>query len=203
MENRGSEGGMARRSFLGRSVAGVAGAALAACGTDQPGGGNAPGSGLPPATLQAVGRVVLPSEVGPEGIDRAVSAFQEWAAGIEPVAELRHDYLSPELRYGPPDPRPTWKAQLEALDMECRARHNVAFTEADTARARALLEPALERAQGLGSPLGASHVAVALAAHFFSSPEAVDLCYGRRIGAQQCRGLEGVSDVPPALEAAP
>ena len=200
MEDRGSQSGLGRRSFLGKSAAGVAGAALAACAPGESGTEETGDGGLSPATLQALGRAVLPSELGPAGIGRAVSAFREWAEGIEPVAELSHAYLSPELRYGPPDPRPGWKAQLEALDVECLIRHDVSFTEADIAQARALLEPVMEQARGLGSPMSASHVSVALAAHFFSSPGAIDLCYGRQIGAQQCRGLEGVGEVPAALE---
>ena len=128
-----------------------------------------------------------------------MSAFGEWAEGIEPVAELSHAYLSPELRYGPPDPRPGWRAQLEALDVECLARHDASFADVDVGRARALLERFMEQGEGLGSPMTASHVAVALAAHFFSSARATDLCYGRRIASRRCRGLEGVGGIPPEL----
>jgi hypothetical protein len=47
----------------------------------------------------------------------------------------------------------------------------------------------------------ASHVAVALLAHFYESPAAGDLCYEARIGRQTCRPLAQQSRKPlPVLK---
>lgn len=50
-------------------------------------------------------------------------------------------------------------------------------------------------------PARAKHVAIALLAHFYASPDADDLCYGRRIGRQTCRGLGGVRQPPASTQA--
>ena len=149
---------------------------------------------------------VLPDELGVEGRERAVSAFEGWSDGLEPVAELAHPYLVPEIRYSGPDPRPGWVAQLEGLDKECRSRHGVALSAIDLPVRRELLARPLGQAgPGLGSPANANHVAVALMSHFFASPTATDLCYRRGISKQQCRGLEGAGAEPamPASGGAP
>lgn len=152
---------------------------------------------LPGETLRAVAEAVLPAELGDDGRERAVAAFERWCEGLEPLAELSHPYLVPETRYSGPDPRPGWTAQLEALDKECMSRHGVFLAALDTAGRRELLERPLEGAgPGLGSPASASHVAAALMAHFYSSPVATDLCYGVTIAKQQCRGLQGAEALP-------
>src|SRR5437867_2683704 len=73
---------------------------------------------IPQESLLALAEVVLPvSELGKEGTAKVLSGFQAWLDGFEPAAELDHPYLSSsEIQYGPPDPRPRWQAQLEALD---------------------------------------------------------------------------------------
>ena len=150
--------------------------------------------------MRAVAEAVLPAELGDDGIERAVASFERWSEGIEPVAELSHPYLVPEVRYSGPDPRPGWAAQLEGLEKECRSRYAKALGELDVPTRRALLARPLGAAgPGLGSPASANHVALALMAHFFASPVATDLCYGRVIAKQQCRGLEGALGEPVAL----
>ena len=197
-----------RRSFLKQSVATVAAASVAGCApdTDRQSAVRAPGTPatLPAGTLRAVAEAVLPAELGDEGRERAVAAFERWSEGLEPVAELSHPYLVPEIRYSGPDPRPGWAAQLEGLDKECRSRHGVALSAVDVSGRRKLLARPLGQAgPGLGAPANADHVALALTAHFFASPVATDLCYGRVIGKQQCRGLEGATAEPAPLGATP
>ncbi|MDE2804920.1 MAG: hypothetical protein OXN18_07220 [Gemmatimonadota bacterium] len=199
-----------RRSFLKQSVATVAAASVAGCAPDGDGArgaaspGAAPTTGppaepvpLPARTLRAVAEAVLPAELGAEGRERAVNAFERWSDGLEPVAELSHPYLVPETRYSGPDPRPGWAAQLQGLEKECRARHGIDLADLDVAGRRKLLTRAVGRAgPGLGSPANAGHVAIALVAHFFASPVATDMCYRRTIAKQQCRGLEGAGGEP-------
>lgn len=157
---------------------------------------------LPAHTLRAVAEAVLPAELGDDGHERAVAAFQRWSDGLEPVVELAHPYLVPETRYSGPDPRPGWAAQLQGLEKECESRYGKAFGDLDIPARRNLLARPLGRAgPGLGSPANADHVALALMAHFFASPLATDLCYGRVIAKQQCRGLEGALGEPVALSA--
>lgn len=202
-----------RRTFLKRSATAVAAASVGACGAPESGrrqGGAAGSDGavgmgpdpatLPPEALRAVAEAVLPTELGADGAERAVAAFERWAAELEPVAELRHPYLVPEVRYSGPDPRPGWAAQLGGLDAECRKRHGASIAEVGVAQRRAMLARSLQGARGdFGAPAEAAHVALALMAHFYRSPEARDLCYGRAIGQEQCRGLEGAGEAPPAL----
>ena len=195
-----------RRSFLKQSVATVAAASVAGCAPDagrRPAAeaGGSPAA-LPAGTLRAVAEAVLPAELGGEGRERAVAAFERWSEGLEPVAELSHPYLVPEIRYSGPDPRPGWAAQLEGLDKECRSRHGLSLAAIDMPERRKMLERPLGQAgSSLGSPASADHIAVALMAHFFASPVATDLCHGRVIGKQQCRGLDGAGAEPTVLVA--
>lgn len=199
-----------RRSFLKQSVATVAAVSATGCapdgdgarGADGASAGQAAGSGATQAnlsarTLRAVAEAVLPAELGAEGRERAVNAFERWSDGLEPVAELSHPYLVPETRYSGPDPRPGWAAQLQGLEKECRARHGIDLADLDVANRRKLLTRGIGQAgPGIGSPANANHIAVALMAHFFASPVATDMCYRRTIAKQQCRGLEGAGGEP-------
>lgn len=214
-----TDGNMAesRRRFLKQSVATVAAASVAACapddgrnppppGTDSPPAGPAdtPPPPLPATTLRAVAQAVLPAELGDDGQERAVAAFERWSDGLEPVAELGHPYLVPETRYSGPDPRPGWVAQLQGLEKESRSRFSKDLPDLDVPTRRTLLTRAVEQTgPGLGSPANANHVAVALMAHFFASPLATDLCYRRTIAKQQCRGLDGAIAEPAAIGDAP
>ena len=185
-----------RRTFLKQSAATVAAASLAGCAPSSPEGSDA----LVPATLRAVGEAILPEELGADGRERAVTAFELWAEGLEPVAEMAHPYLVPETVYTGPDPRPGWAAELRALEIESGKRFGTSFGEAGVPERRLLLEAHVRGAgPGFGRPANAGHVAVALAAHFFASPVATDICYGRLIAKQQCRGLAGAGDEPAPL----
>lgn len=206
-----------RRKFLKQSAATVAAVSLTGCA---PGAANegaaevdgdallrSTGAGpvpLPSETLRAVAEAVLPGELGGDGRERAVRAFERWSEALEPVAELSHPYLIPEIRYSGPDPRPGWAAQLEGLEKECGSRHGVSLPDLDMSGRRDLLaRPLGEAGPELGAPQNADHVAVALMAHFFGSAIATDLCYGRAIRRELCRSIEGAEDEPAPLGAAP
>lgn len=212
-----------RRTFLKHSAATVAAASVAACtpednrqtvstGTGSSavtaspatGRADAPPVPLPATTLRAVAGAVLPAELGDDGQERAVAAFERWSDGLEPVVELGHPYLVPETRYSGPDPRPGWAAQLQGLEKESRSRFDTDFPDLDIPTRRTLLaRPIGQAGPALGSPATATHVAIALTAHFFASPVATDLCHRRTIAKQQCRGLDGAIAEPAGLGDAP
>jgi hypothetical protein len=194
-----------RRSFL-RST----GAALAAAALGGAAAGCAPGDDatsettrgtLPGDLLRALASVVLPaSALGSEGVEEAVVAFEAWTAGFEPVAELEHGYGTSEIRYGPPDPAPGWASQLEGLEIESRRRFEVSFTALTPEDRRGLVVGHLSGVEGIPAATRAPHVALGLLAHFYGTPRATDLCYGRLIRKETCRGLAGVEALPPLLE---
>ncbi len=191
-----------RRTFLKQSAATVAAVSLTGCARDAAGGRATETDGA--ETLRAVADVVLPDELGEDGRGRAVRAFERWSEALEPVAELSHPYLVPEIRYSGPDPRPGWAAQLEGLEKECESRHGVSLSDLDVSARRELLaRPLADAGPGLGAPQNADHVALALMAHFFGSAIATDLCYGRAIRRELCRSIEGAEDEPAPLGAAP
>lgn len=204
-----------RRVFLKRSALALS-ALAAGCGgeegrdADEASGraGDAPRRFFPdPELLRAAGEALLPAEIGEAGREEAVSGFEAWLRDYAPVPERVHGYGSQEIRYGPPDPAPRWAAQLEALELESRARHGTGFASlADSAR-RELLERALADALGdlpsRPGALEAEHVAVGLLAWFYGSPRATDLCYRRRIGRLSCRPLAESGRVPPPLPDGP
>ncbi len=204
-----------RRTFLKQSAATVAAVSLTGCAPgearesaaqtdrDAATAGGTPVT-LPVETLRAVGEAVLPDELGRDGRERAVRAFERWSEALEPVAELSHPYLVPEIRYSGPDPRPGWAAQLEGLEKECGSRHGLSLSDLDVSGRRELLaRPLGEAGADLGAPQNADHVALALIAHFFGSPIATDLCYGRAIRKELCRTIEGAEDEPAPLGSAP
>ena len=167
----------------------------------RPGETAQPGRDLAGPLLDAVGAVVLPAELGDEGRAQAVADFAAWVRDYRAVPELNHGYGTHEIRYGPPDPAPGWRAQLDALDLEAHRRHGAPFAEIDGPARHDLVTAAMaaEGGTGLPSPLRARHVATALMAHWFGSSEAVDLCYGRRVSPRTCRNLERSSAEPEAL----
>jgi hypothetical protein len=143
---------------------------------------------------------VLPTELGDEGREQAVRAFEAWASGYEPVAELNHGYGTAEIRYGPPDPVPAWAAQLRALDLEASKRHGGGFASLGAdARLEILRRHVDDDGASIPDPLRARHVAVALMAHWFATPEATDRCYGVRIAPRTCRGIADASTEPEIL----
>jgi hypothetical protein len=192
-----------RRAFL--KLAGTL-AATAAAGCTLESHPPAVGSGTPTerATgfdrplLDALGEVVLPSELGTQGRAAAITKFVAWIDGYEPVAEEMHGYGYADIRYLPPDPAPMWRAQLDALDRVARKSRRKSFSQLPNAERLSVLESALSAHAGerLPAPLDASHIAIALLAHWAASPDAHDLAYGARITPSSCRVLGDANAKP-------
>jgi hypothetical protein len=161
-----------------------------------------PGAVPPNATpLGALGEAVLPMELGASGIQRAVSEFERWMQGYQPGAEANHGYGTGKIERLTADPRPQWRAQLASFDADARRSGAPSFAALPREERQAIVRTALagERGESLPSPLAARHVAVALLAHFYDSPAAIDLCYDAQIGRQQCRPLAAQHQRPVAL----
>jgi hypothetical protein len=191
-----------RRTFLKRTGAALSVAAAGGCApADAPREEAAGEAGvLDPDLLLAVAPLVLPSELGVEELEDAVRSFETWASAYDPVPELNHGYGTADIRYGPPDPVPGWAAQLRALDLEADRRHGEGFASLDPdLRAGLLRRHVTDQSANLPDPLRARHVAVALMAHWFASPDATDRCYKARISPRTCRGIEGAASEPEAL----
>lgn len=160
-------------------------------------------SRLDRATLEAVGRIVLPVQaLGDDGVSTVLDEFEAWVKDFEPVAELDHPYLwTDEIRYGPPDPAPRWASQLEALELEATKRHGASYAELDAAERKAILERQLPSDVGSDLPYAgeATHVAVGLLAYFYRTSRAHDLGYEAVIEKQTCRGLDTGPDEPAPL----
>lgn len=201
-----------RREFLKRTALAAAGAttasvpsltqAQAQAGAQAQAPAQAPARMLDPALLAAVGEAVLPESLGADGRTRAVGAFARWLAQYAPVSEAMHGYGDAEITYTPSDPAPGWNAQLAGLDLLARRKHRRAFARLGVPLRRALLRTQLGGAGAAGgtrlpsNPLAASHVAVALMAHWAASSEATDLAYQARIMKANCRLLAETSRVP-------
>lgn len=151
--------------------------------------------------LLSVARVVLPSELGDEGIASVVNAFQTWLSEYDPVPELMHPYGEAVPGYGPPDPAPRWQAQLDAMQIECERRFAVSFLSANDEQQKTVILSRLSQSgdRDLSAPLSAQHVGVGLLAYYVGTSAAIDRCYGRRIAKLSCRGLPGSEEIPVQL----
>lgn len=188
-----------RRAFLKQSAAIVSGLTLSSCDSTRPAGPTA----LDARMLEALGESVLPaSTLGASGVARVVADFEKWLQGFEPVAERDHGYLTSEIEYGPPDPAPRWRSQLEALELECQKRHGKSFAELQAKERQVLLRKQIRRdpLDRLPDAAEARHVAVGLLAHFYTTPEANDLCYQAEIAQYSCRGLQSAPGKPAPLK---
>jgi hypothetical protein len=119
----------------------------------------------------------------------------------QPGAEANHGYGTGKIERLPADPRPAWRAQLEALDAEARRNGGQSFAMLSRERRQSLVRAALavDRGESFPNPLLARHIALALLAHFYDSAAASDLCYDAEIGRQQCRPLSAQREQPVAL----
>lgn len=147
-----------------------------------------------PRTLRALGEAVLPSELGTAGTAAAVARFQRWIAEYREGAELLHGYGTSRLESAGPTPATRWATQLARLE-------KLRFARLPLEQRRALVRAELValKVERIGSVGSAPHVAVALLAHFYASPEATDLCYESKIGKQTCRPLVASSRKPLPL----
>lgn len=162
------------------------------------------GAALDGERLLALAEVMLPAALGADGIRRATDAFVAWIAGYDPVAEEMHGYGYAEVRYLPPDPLPGWRAQLDALELLSQRTRRKAFASLDAAGRSAIVTAALRRERGgdrLPAPLAASHVAIALVAHWASSPDAWNRALGASVSPSTCRPLAGATRDPSGARA--
>lgn len=151
--------------------------------------------------LDALATAVLPTELGASGLARVAADFQRWLDAYRPGAEVNHGYGTARIDRLERDPRPQWRAQLAALDAEARRQGGPSFAALSVDQRQTIVRAALagERGESLPSPLAARHVALALLAYFYDSPDANDLCYEAQIGRQQCRPLATQLQRPVAL----
>jgi hypothetical protein len=186
-----------RRSFLKTAAASLVATSLAARhaeATQQAAQGV-----LDDRLLGALGDATLPESLGTDGRAAAVDAFRRWVADYHPVAERAHGYGRAEITYTPPDPAAGWNAQLTALDLVARKQHGSGFAELPIEARRTILRTPLDGARLPANPLAATHIAVALLAHWAASRQAVDLAYNAHIGVMTCRPIRNNPRRPPPL----
>jgi hypothetical protein len=194
---------LSRRAFAGHLAALLSSLSIArrAIAGPRPRRAAATEAPLDHTALLALGAAVLPSELGTSGVKRTIGDFERWLGGYKPGAELLHGYGTAKLDRLPPSPAARWSAQLRDLDGDARKRHDKRLTDCTIAQRRALVHDRL-RSEKLGpmpAPLDAGHVAIGLMAHFYSTPEADDLCYGVAIGKSTCRPLADQAREPVPL----
>lgn len=186
-----------RRRFLKQS-AGVL-SALAATRCAPPPAGETTLPALDRKRLIALGSVVLPvGALGRDGVERVVRGFVKWAEEFLPAAELDHPYGGDEILYGPADPKPRFRADLEALDLEAQKRYGRSFVSASDEERHTIVRLQIRGMTkgSLPSPGEARHVAVGLLSYFYATSEANDLCYQAAIERWECRGLDTASRKP-------
>ena len=151
-----------------------------------------------PATLDALAEAILPSALGRTGIMKEAIAFREWGAGYREGAEVNHGYGTSRLRSLGPTPLTKWTTQLDDLDARAQSKHERNFREVPVADRVAIVRTVLEgqRVDRMPGVADASHVSLALLAHFYDSSAATDLCYEARIGKTTCRPLSASSRKP-------
>ncbi len=187
-----------RRSFFktaGAIASGVA-ATTVACAPNEAAASRT--TGFDRTLLDPLAEVVLPQELGRDGRKAAVDAFVAWVDGYDPVAEEMHGYGYSDIRYLPADPAPAWRAQLQGLDTLAQRSRGAPFAKLDAAGRTAVLATALgsERGGRLPAPLDARHVAVALLAHWASTPGAWNLALGADVSPGACRPLDAATRKP-------
>ena len=200
-----------RRSFVGWLGAIAASIGLGArarvhaapveiAGTD-PTAATAQGASLDAAMLARLAESVLPGELGADGAAKAARDFARFATSYRSNAEQLHPYGSARIGFTGESPVPRWRGQLDALQREARATYARGFAAITAAQRRDLVRAALasERTDRMPDPMAASHVALALVAWYFGTPDATDLCYGARIQKNQCRPLVNSPKEPEPL----
>jgi hypothetical protein len=191
-----------RRTFLktAGTIAGGVAASAVACAPQEPASQQRTTrqTGFNRGLLDALGDTVLPGELGADGKRAAVDAFVAWVDGYDPVAEEMHGYGYSDIRYLPADPAPAWRAQLDALDVLATKMRGQPFTKLDEAGRQDVAAAALAVQGGdrLPDPLNARHIAVALLAHWASSPEAWNLAWGAQVSPGTCRPLDAAMHKP-------
>jgi hypothetical protein len=156
---------------------------------------------LDAAVVAGLASAVLPSELGDAGFARVGREFSQWIGGYRAGVEVVHPYGSTELRTTGESPLNRWRDQLAALDQQARQQHQRGFTALTAEQRRDLVNAALagDRTNRLPEPLDANHVALALVAWYFASPDAINRCYNAQIDRNQCRPLVNAPRQPLPL----
>jgi hypothetical protein len=112
-----------------------------------------------------------------------------------------HPYGSDTIELLGPSPVAAWRTQLNDLDRRARDAGFAGFGAMGVTQRMAIVRDAVGAVEGAGmpTPLRAKHVAVALMAHYYGSPEATDLCYEVQIRREQCRPLRNAARAPIPL----
>ncbi len=156
-----------------------------------------------PETLRALADAILPSELGAAGIAAEVAAFQSWIGEYRENAEVNHAYGSSRVRFSGPTPATRWMLQLDDLETRARTGTGKFFAESSIDERRAIVRQAIPGVNaGIGDVAGASHVALALLAHFYGGAKATDLCYEANVGKETCRTLASSPARPTPLRRA-
>ena len=151
--------------------------------------------------VRAIGRTILPTELGVHGQDRVTEGFRQWLRGFRPDPEMAAGWGSAEIPHGPPDPAERWSEQLTRLDQVSLQVHGVAFADLrQEARLSILRTEIREEFLPLRSPADAHHVAVGILSYFYRSPEATNLCYRAEIHSGSCRDLSTAGTKPDPLQ---
>jgi hypothetical protein len=147
--------------------------------------------------LVALAGVVLPQEIGADGQRAAVNQFLLWVRDYKTGAERDHGYGVTAIRTTAASPADTYAAALDDLDR----RAGGAFATLAPPERRRLVAEAITAAgvRDLPARPNGGHVATDLMSHYFNSPRANDLAYGRQIGRDACRDLKGSDQRPRAL----
>jgi hypothetical protein len=199
---------MRRRSFVGwmAALAGALGfrtraAAQQLAPLDAESG--APLAALDPALLGALAAAILPSEIGADGTARALRGFNEWLSQYRGGAEVLHGYGTGDLAFLAASPATRWAGQLRALDQAARKAHGRGLAALPVPERQALVRSAIGPAtlDAMPAPGSSEHVAVALMAWYYATPEATDLCYRAQIGKNRCRPIVNNPKEPAPLAA--
>jgi hypothetical protein len=137
-------------------------------------------------TLRELAGVVLPVELGRDGLDRVANDFARWVREYRAGAEMDHGYGNTRIRFKGPSPAAAYTRQLAAL---------AGKVDADAVTA-ALKDAGVS---DLPRTAGGSHVAADLMSFYFRGSDANDLCYRAEIGRDKCRGLAGSDRAPGEL----
>jgi len=158
----------------------------------------AKGTPVARSRLVALAEVVFPEALGTAGRAAAVDAFVDWLRDYRAGAEGDHGYGVTSLAVLPASPAARYAAQCADLDR----RAGGAFTTASLETRRSAVAAALEAGgfRTLPDRPDGGHVALDLMAHWFQSPAATDVAYGRRIDRFGCNGLPGSDEPPPRLD---
>lgn len=137
-------------------------------------------------TLRELAATVLPAELGRAGSGQVALKFEQWVRDYRPGAVVEPGYGFPRIRSKELSPAATYLGQLATLP----EHPTIADVERELQKAGVKELPR--------SPDG-KHVVSDLMAFYFRGSDANDLCYRAAIRREDCRGLDGSDNPPPAL----